>query len=164
MTAGVQGTLQVQWGASVRHVDAPCVRRLKEGVLVLGTSGGPAARPALSTAHEAVACAQALSEQRHGPYTCCRGTQATKRHWGALTTVPAVQPPCGTPQLTFVMYPPPCAMPSGCCSFTGPWTVTRSSLRMLRRVAAFCRPLRPVLSLVSLPRSRSPVVSVPGLC
>ena len=26
-----------------------------------------------------------------------------------------------------------CQIPSGCCSFTGPWTVTRSSLRMLRR-------------------------------
>ena len=35
---------------------------------------------------------------------------------------------------------------------------------MLRRVAAFCRPLRPVLLLVSLPRSRSPVVGVLGLC
>ena len=32
----------------------------------------------------------------------------------------------------------------------GPWTVTRSSLRMLRRVAAFCQPLRPVLMLVSV--------------
>ena len=60
--------------------------------------------------------------------------------------------------------PPLCAIPSGCCSFTGPWTVTRSSLRMLRRVAAFCRPLRPVLLLVSFPRSRSPVVGVLGLC
>ena len=46
----------------------------------------------------------------------------------------------------------------------GPGTVTRSSLRMLRRVAAFCRPLRPVLLLVSFPRSRSPVVGVLGLC
>ena len=54
-----------------------------------------------------------------------------------------------------------CDMPSGCCSFTGPWTITRSSLRMLRRVAAFCRP---VLRLVPLPRSRSPVVGVLGLC
>ena len=35
---------------------------------------------------------------------------------------------------------------------------------MLRRVAAFCRPLRPVLLLVSFPRSRSPAVGVPGLC
>ena len=61
-------------------------------------------------------------------------------------------------------YPPLCDIPSGCCSFTGPWTVTRSSLRMLRRVAAFCRPLRPVLLLVSFPRSRSPVVGVLGLC
>ena len=59
---------------------------------------------------------------------------------------------------------PPCDIPSGCCSFTGPWTVTRSSLRMLRRVAAFCRPLRSVLLLVSFPRSRSPVVGVLGLC
>ena len=56
-----------------------------------------------------------------------------------------------------------CDIPSGRCSFKGPWTVTRSSLRMLRRVAAFCRPLRPVLLLVSFPRSRSPVVGVPGL-
>ena len=60
--------------------------------------------------------------------------------------------------------PPLCDIPSGCCSFTGPWTLTRSSLRMLRRVAAFCRPLRPVLPLVSFPRSRSPVVGVLGLC
>ena len=60
--------------------------------------------------------------------------------------------------------PPLCDIPSGCCSFPGPWTVTRSSLRMLRRVAAFCRPLRPVLLLVSFPRSRSPVVGVLGLC
>ena len=60
--------------------------------------------------------------------------------------------------------PPVCDIPSGCCSFTGPWTVTRSSLRMLRRVAAFCRPLRLVLLLVSFPRSRSPVVGVLGLC
>ena len=60
--------------------------------------------------------------------------------------------------------PPPCDIPSGCCSFTGPWTVTRSSLCMLRQVAAFCRPLRPVLLLVSFPRSRSPVVGVLGLC
>ena len=55
---------------------------------------------------------------------------------------------------------PLCDIPSGCCSFTGPWTVTRSSLRMLRWVAAFYRPLRPVLLLVSFPRSRSPVVGV----
>ena len=60
--------------------------------------------------------------------------------------------------------PPLCDIPSGCCSFMGPWTVTRSSLRMLHRVAAFCRPLRPVLLLGSFPRSRSPVVGVPGLC
>ena len=59
---------------------------------------------------------------------------------------------------------PLCDIPSGCCSFMGPWTVTRSSLRMLRRVAAFCRPLRPVLLLVSFLRSQSLVVGVLGLC
>ena len=59
---------------------------------------------------------------------------------------------------------PLCDIPSGCYSLMGPWTVTRSSLRMLRRVAAFCRPQRPVLLLVSFPRSRSPVVGVLGLC
>ena len=59
---------------------------------------------------------------------------------------------------------PLCDIPSGCCFFTGPWTVTRSSLRVLRRVAAFCRPLRPVLLPVSFPRSQSPVVGLPGLC
>ena len=57
---------------------------------------------------------------------------------------------------------PLCDIPSGWCSFTGPWTVTCSSLRMLRRVAAFCRPLRPVLLLVSFPHSRSPVVLCVG--
>ena len=57
-----------------------------------------------------------------------------------------------------------CDIPSGCCLFTGPWTVARSSLHMLRRVAAFCRPLRPVLLRVSFPRSRSPVVGALGLC
>ena len=73
---------------------------------------------------------------------------------------------CPAGQLSFLGNdpPPPCDIPSGCCFFTGPWTVTRSSLRMLRRVAAFCRPLRPVLLLVSFPRSRGPVVGVPGLC
>ena len=85
----------------------------------------------------------------------------TQQHWlvdlGAhfLNT-----PPPGLPRPP----PPLCDIPSGRCSFTGPWTVTRSSLRMLRRVTAFCRPLRPVLLLVSFPRSRSPVVGALGLC
>ena len=70
-------------------------------------------------------------------------------------------PPSPSPPL---QTPPLCDIPSGCGSFTGPWTVTRPPLRMLRRVAAFCRPLRPVLLLVSFPRSRSPVVGALGLC
>ena len=56
-----------------------------------------------------------------------------------------------------------CDIPSGSCFFTGPWTVTHSSLRMLRRVAAFYLPLQLVLLLVSFPRLRSPVVGVLGL-
>ena len=32
---------------------------------------------------------------------------------------------------------PPCAIPSGCGFVMGPWAVTRSSLRVLRRVVAF---------------------------
>ena len=71
---------------------------------------------------------------------------------------------CATAPPFYSSIHPPCDSPSGCCSFTGPWTVTRSPLRMLRRVAAFCRPLRPVLLLVSFLRSQSPVVGVPGLC
>ena len=59
---------------------------------------------------------------------------------------------------------PLCDIPSGCCFFMGPWTVTRSSLCILRRVAAFCWLLRPVLLLVLFPHSRSPVVGVLGLC
>ena len=66
-------------------------------------------------------------------------SQLSFRHLGPLTL--RAPPP-----------PPLCDIPSGCSFFTGPWTVTRSSLRMLRRVAAFCQPLRPVLLLVSFPR------------
>ena len=49
----------------------------------------------------------------------------------------------------------------GCWFFTGLWTVTRSSLRMLRRVAALIQRLRPEPLLVSFPRSRSPGAGVP---
>ena len=59
--------------------------------------------------------------------------------------------------------PPACDIPSGRCSFTGPWTVTRSALRVLRRGAAFCQPLRPVFFVVSLPRSQGPVVGALGV-
>ena len=61
-------------------------------------------------------------------------------------------------------YAPLCDILSGCCDFTEPWTVTRSPLRMLRRVATFCQLLQPVLLLVPFPRLRSPVVGVLGLC
>ena len=70
-----------------------------------------------------------------------------------------VHPPkcCGPPPKTAVAHPPKqlcpplCDILSGCCFFPGAWTVTRSSLRMLRRVAAFCRLLRPVLHVCAAP-------------
>ena len=92
----------------------------------------------------------------HDPKLTCCHVCNQNRFPPNLFTAKGMQPRTPTPP------PPPCDIPSGCCFFTGPWTVTRSSLRMLRRVAAFCRPLRPVLLLVSFPRSRSPVVGVPG--
>ena len=86
---------------------------------------------------------------------------------GSSASTPPSAPPPPTcpnkrPDLP-VPPPPPCDSPSGCCFFAGPWTVARSSLRMLRRVAAFCRPLRLVLPLVSFPRSRSPSFAPPNL-
>ena len=83
--------------------------------------------------------------------------------WLSTTCPPPTLPCTWGPQTN---PPPPrrCDIPSGCCFFTGPWTLTRSSLRMLRWVASFCRPLRPVLLLVSFLRSQSPVVGVLGLC
>ena len=80
------------------------------------------------------------------------------------STFPPPPPTPPTPRGTESKARPLCDIPLGRCFFMGPWTVTRSSLRMLRRVAAFCRPLRPVLLLVLFPRSRSPVVGVLGLC
>ena len=58
--------------------------------------------------------------------------------------------------------PSPCDIPCGCCFFAGAWTVVRSPLRVLRRVAAFCRPLRPVLLRALFPRSRSAVIGCTG--
>ena len=83
-------------------------------------------------------------------------------HWVSSTAMAHAR--TSQPARTPPPPPPPCGIPSGCCSFTGPRTVTRSSLCVLRRVAAFCRPLRPVLLLVSFPRSRSPVIGMLGLC
>ena len=106
----------------------------------------------------AVECAS-REREKHRQQNDCKWEHAS---WAVgekeLRGQPKTASPARTPEK------PLCDIPSGCCFFTGPWTVTRSALRMLRRVAAFCRPLRPVLLLVSFPRSRSPVVGVPGLC
>ena len=102
-------------------------------------------------------CVERVPEGAEGP--------ALQRAVALCPAQPAKTEPCERRARNVRAPPPPlCDIPSGCCSFMGPWTVTRSSLRMLRRGAAFCRPLRPVLLLVSFPRSRSPVVGVPGLC
>ena len=54
---------------------------------------------------------------------------------------------------------PLCDIPSGWCFFTGPWTVTRSSLRMLRRVAAFRPPRLMRRTVKALPMTgTTPVV------
>ena len=92
----------------------------------------------------------------------CRGAGHRRVQSSDRAAARSKPPPC--PPKPWPHANPLCDIPSGCCSFTGPWTVTRSSLRMLRRVATFCRPLRPVLLLVSFPRSQSPVVGVLGLC
>ena len=88
---------------------------------------------------------------RHGKtaYFKCKGGDATP-----LKNLPSPNPPrtsahVNSPRTTHC---------------TGPWTVTRSFLHMLHRVAAFSWPLRPVLLLVLFPCLRSPVVGVLGLC
>ena len=106
---------------------------------------------------------------RPPPFWAAMGEALPSGQLVAAINQQRVRQPNGMPVVYSLAIPklnriPLCDTPSGCYSFTGPWTVTRSSLRMLRRVAAFCRPLRLVLLLVSFPRSRSPVVGVPGLC
>ena len=118
---------------------------------------GRARRP-----HDALPLRMPCRGTTHGQPTAEEG-QPTAVEWEQRVSPQTASKVTG-PQRTGCTCSPPCDFPSGCCFFTGPWTVTRSSLRMLRRVAAFCWPLRPVLLLVSFPRSRSPVVGVPGLC
>ena len=100
----------------------------------------------------------------HGtqPATTGRALPAAVLHQPPHLPPPPPTCPNKRPDLP-VSPPPPCDSPSGCCFFAGPWTVARSSLRMLCRVAAFCRPLRLVLPLVSFPRSRSPSFAPPNL-
>ena len=137
------------------------------------TGGHPEARPLQPVARPRVS-----GDGRQLRHIRVQGGGRVSRGWGgwrrrpSLIAVARPSSPSLTPWWTdpflFLLsggqLAPPCDIPSGCCFFTGPWTVTRSSLRMLRRVAAFCRPLRPVLLLVSFPRSWSPVVGVLGLC
>ena len=126
----------------------PPLRR--RGRRTRGTCGSRAAGSAASSGSSA-SSADRTSDPTHAPSHETQRTSPARPH----RTLPPNQHRNTCPL---------CGIPSGCCSFTGPWTVTRSSLRMLRRVAAFCRPLRPVLLLVSFPRSQSPVVGVLGLC
>ena len=83
----------------------------------------------------------------------------TAAHW-SLFSRPSLgrrRAPCPA------ISPPLCDIPSGCCFFTGPWTVTRFFPSHAASVAVFCRPLRPVFLLVSFSRWRSPVVGVLGV-
>ena len=90
-------------------------------------------------------------------------TRSWVRGWRPRLRQQCAMPPSLPLPIAPTAPTPLCDIPSG-CFFTGPWTVTRSSLRMLCRVAAFCWPLWPLLLLVLLPRSQSPVVGVLGLC
>ena len=98
------------------------------------------------------------SRQRRCP-TVSHVTLPRQRDW-----VPTSGHLVSQPRRPLTIPDPLCGIPSGCWFFTGPRTVTRSSLRMLRRFVAFCWLLRPVLLLVSFPHLWSPVVGVPGLC
>ena len=64
--------------------------------------------------------------------------------------------------LRLLMAPPCLTFRRGVVSLRGPGQ--SPVLPFTASVAAFCRPLRPVLLLVSFLRSRSPVVGVLGLC
>ena len=96
---------------------------------------------------------QTLVRGLSAPERAAEGRRGPGRRWGraiprryAHGPAPPRCPRTGMHEDNGKAPPPPlCDIPSGCCFFTGPWTVTRSPLRMLRRVAAFCRPLRPVL-------------------
>ena len=130
----------------------------------------PPKNPKTQSARASVARAPPSPVARPRPHTACGpqdGAVPRGGRGGVRDRGHAPDPPKEGVRPSHVRWGrvlPPCDSPSGCCSFTGPWTVTPSALRMLRRVAAFCRPLRPVLLPVSFPRSRSPVVGVPGLC
>ena len=137
-----------------------CLTKL--GSAKLGTTvpdcGTGTSRPPDGCCHfpEAVRAKSADNDTRKNDF---RPSNAVATIWYTF-----VVPNCAIPSFASPPPPPPCDIPSGCCSFTGPWTVPRSSLRMLRRVAAFCRPVRPVLLLVSFPCSRSPIVGVAFAC
>ena len=79
----------------------------------------------------------------------------------ALLSEPPFQTP--PPPSSWELKRAPCVTFVGLLFLHGPWTVTDSSLRVLRRAAAFCRPLRPVFLLVSLLRWRIPGIGVLGV-
>ena len=79
---------------------------------------------------------------------CC-GTQSGVGEGGGAPAEGCIGRGAGTPRVT-------CRRVA--VSLRGPGQSPVPSLRMLRRVAAFQRPLRPVFLLVPLPRLRGPVV------
>ena len=105
-------------------------------------------------------------EPNHPPTKNQKGFPLGKNE--ILIREPRMRGPFQVRNLFFALIPthasPPCVTFRRVAVSTGPRTVTRSSLRMLRWVAAFCRPLRPVPLLALFPRLQSPVVGVPGLC
>ena len=133
-------------GAPVRHPGVPLARPREGGV---SGSGGPespgARRPAppkglkgqgpQAPSGTAPRAAPNSGNMGHGSL----GLSASRGVRGGGVQEGDQRPRIQCKHKGTVDPPPPCDIPSGCCFFTGPWTVTRSALRMLRRVAAFCR-------------------------
>ena len=103
-----------------------------------GGGGDSSTHPPTQTQHH--------TRRAAGPHGAQYLVPAQRHPVGPATPPPPATHPhfcrCHAPPRPTPMDHPPtklCEVPLGCGFFTGPWTVTRSSLRMLRRVNAFDR-------------------------
>ena len=103
---------------SPRRRQRPGPAKFRTGISVWSTGYGHPWHESCKDCHVAMAS------------LCSCATGRQNKHDEFSKSMPPTLQRCGRPC-------PLCDIPSGCCFFTGPWTVTRSSLRMLRWVAAF---------------------------